>query len=209
MLVVSMLLLFSLCRVQLFMTPWTAACQAPLFPTIAWNLLKFMSTDSVMLSKSPAPFAFNLSQHQALFQWTSPLLHVASPSNEYSGLISFRIDWFDLLAAQGTFKSLLQHHNSKVSILQPSAFFMTQLSQLYMTIFLTLSVSHSHSYQEVWSYICFVMAGSYILSFNFSRSLSFGPCSLLAVFLPLCLSLSILLWLLLLLFQLTNVGVFH
>ena len=117
------------------------------------------------------------------FRWPKYWSFSISPSNEYSGLIFFRIDWFGLLEAQGTFKSLLQHHNSKESILQPSAFFMIQLSQLYMTIFLTLSVSHSHSHWEVWSYICFVMAGSYILSFNFSRSLSFGPCSLLAVFL--------------------------
>ena len=84
---------------------------------------------------SPSPSAFNLSQHQGLFQWVSSLHHMAqvfnfsiNPSNEYSGLISFRMDWLDLLAVQGTLKSLLQHHSSNASILQPSAFFMVQLS---------------------------------------------------------------------------------
>ena len=91
---------------------------------------------------SPSPPAFNLSQHQGLFQWVRSLHQMAkvlelqlsiSPSNEYSGLISFRTDWFDLLAVQGSLKSLLQHHSSKASILQCSAFFMVQLSHPYMT----------------------------------------------------------------------------
>ena len=91
---------------------------------------------------SLSPPAFNLSQHQGLFQWVSSSHQVAkilefqlyiSPSNEYSGLISFRIDWFDLLAVQGTLKTLLQHHGSKASILQHSAFFTVQLSHPYMT----------------------------------------------------------------------------
>ena len=88
---------------------------------------------------SPSPAAFSLSQHQRLFQWVSALHQVAkvlelqlqlsiSPSNEYSGLIFFRIDWFDLLSVQRTLKSLLQHHSSKASILRHSAFFMVQLS---------------------------------------------------------------------------------
>ena len=84
-----------------------------------------------------SPFAFNLSQHQNLFQWVSSLHQVAkvcsfsfsiSLSNEYSGLISVRIDWFDLFAGQGTLKSILQDHNLKTSVLQHSAFFMVQLS---------------------------------------------------------------------------------
>ena len=112
--------------------------------TISRSLLKFTSIESVMLSNHlslplSSPFAFNLSQHQGLFQW--PLCikwpkywsSSISPSNEYSGLISFRINWFDLLAAQGTLKSLLQHHSSKASILQCLAFFMVQFSHLYMT----------------------------------------------------------------------------
>ena len=83
--------------------------------------------------------AFSLSQHQGLFQRTGYLHKYwsfsssISPSNEYSGLISFKINWFDLLAVQGTLKSLLQHHSSKASVLRCSAFFTVQLSQLYMT----------------------------------------------------------------------------
>ena len=92
------------------------------------------------ISSSVVPFSsrFNLAQHQGLFQWVSSSHQVAilaywrfsfsiSPSNEYSGLISFRMDWLDLLAVQGTLKSLLQHHSSKASILQHSAFFIVQL----------------------------------------------------------------------------------
>ena len=89
---------------------------------------------------SPSPPAFNLAQHQGLFQWIRSLNQVAkvfsfsvSPSKQYSGLISFRIDWFDLRAVQGTLKSLLQHHSSKASILWLSAFFIVQLSHPYMT----------------------------------------------------------------------------
>ena len=91
---------------------------------------------------SPSYSAFNLSQHQGLLKRVSSSHQVAkvlefsfsiSPSNEYSGLISFRMDWLDLLAIQGTLKSLLQHHSSKASILQCSAFFMIQLSYPYMT----------------------------------------------------------------------------
>ena len=91
---------------------------------------------------TPSPPAFNLSQHQAVFQLS--VLHIRwpkdcsfsfniSPSNEYSGLISFRMDWLDLLAVQGTLKSLLQHHSSKASILWLSAFFIVQFSHPYMT----------------------------------------------------------------------------
>ena len=85
---------------------------------------------------SPSPLALNLSQHQGLLKWFSSSHQVArywsfsfniSPSNEYSGLISFRIDWLDLPAVQGTLKNLLQHHSSKASILQHSAFFIAQL----------------------------------------------------------------------------------
>ena len=92
---------------------------------------------------SPSPPTFNLSQHKGFS--SESVLHIRWPkywrfgfgislSNEYSGLISFRMDWFDLLAVQGTLKSLLQHHSSKASILWPSAFFMVQLSHLYRTI---------------------------------------------------------------------------
>ena len=98
----------------------------------------------------PSPPALNLSQYQGLFQESA--LHIRwpkywsfsfsiSPSNEYSGLIFFGIDWFDLLALQGTLKSLLQHHSSKASILQHLAFFMVQLSHLYMTSGKTIALT--------------------------------------------------------------------
>ena len=92
---------------------------------------------------SPSPPTFNLSQHQGLFIWVSFSHQIAkvwsfsfsiSPFNEYSGLISFRIEWLDLLAVQGILKSLLQHHSSKASILRCSTFFIVQLSHPYMTI---------------------------------------------------------------------------
>ena len=99
---------------------------------------------------SPSPPAFNLSQHQSLFQWVSSLHQVGklmlsfsfniSPSNEYSGLISFRMDWLHLFAVQGTLKSLLQHHSLKASILQCSAFFIVQLSHPYMTTGKTIAL---------------------------------------------------------------------
>ena len=106
----------------------------------------------------PSPPALNLSQHQGLFQWVGSSHRMAkywsfsfsiSPSNEYSGLISFRIDWFDLLTVQGTLKSLLQHHSSKASVLQhslvlpygPTAFLMVQLSHLHMTTGKTIALT--------------------------------------------------------------------
>ena len=126
-------------------TPWPVAHQASLSITNSWSLFKLMFIELVMPSNhfilcSPFPPAFNLSQHQGLFQWVSSSHQVAkvlsfsfsiSPSNEYSGLISFRMDWLDLLAVQGTLKSLLQHHSSKASILHCSAFLMVQLSHPY------------------------------------------------------------------------------
>ena len=108
----------------------------------------------------PSPFAFSLSQHQGLFQWTGSSYQVAkllelqlsiSSSNECSGLISFRIDWFDLLAVQGILKSLLQHHSSKASILWRSAFFMVQLSYSYMTTGKTTALT-------IWIFIGKVMS---------------------------------------------------
>ena len=99
---------------------------------------------------SPPPPTFNLSQHKGLFRWVSSLHQVAkywsfsfsiSPSNGYSGLISFRMDWLDLLAVQGTLKSFLQHHSSKVSILWHSAFFIVHLSHPYMTTGKTIALT--------------------------------------------------------------------
>ena len=148
---VSSILLFFvqlLSRVQLFATPWTAEYQASLTSIVFWSLLKFMSTEWVMLSNHlilccPFPLLPSILSSIRVFskelalqiRWPKywSFSFSISPSSEYSGLISFRIDWFDHLAVQGTLKSLLQHHNSKTSILWHSAFLMVQLSHLYMT----------------------------------------------------------------------------
>ena len=131
-----------LSHVRLFVT----AHQASLSFTVSWSLLKLMSIESVMPSNhfilcrpllllpSVFPGIRAFSNKSALHirwlkYWTFSFS--ISPSNEYSGLISFRIDWFDFLAVQGTLKSLLQHHSSKASILQCSAFFMVQLTSIH------------------------------------------------------------------------------
>ena len=124
----------SLSHVRLFVNPWTAAHQASLFITNSQSSLRLMSIESVMASNhlilpSPSPPALNLSQHQGLFKWVSS-------SHQMAKILvsaSFRMDWLDLPEAQGTLKSLLQHHNSKASILWCSAFFIVQLSHSYMT----------------------------------------------------------------------------
>ena len=136
----------SLNHVQLFETPWTAAHQASLSITNTQSWLKFMSItmESVMLilchpllPPSILPSIRIFSREPALrIRWPKywRFSFSFSPSNEHSGLISFRMDWLDLLAVQGTLKSLLQHHSSKASILGGSAFFIIQLSHPYMTI---------------------------------------------------------------------------
>ena len=136
----------SLSCVQLFATPWTAACQASLSITNFWSLLKLMSFDSVMPSSHLIlchPLLLPASIFPSIRVFSSEsVLHIRwpkywsfsfsiSPSNEHSGLISFRMDWLDLLAVQRTLKSLLQHHSSKASILPCSAFFTVQLSHDY------------------------------------------------------------------------------
>ena len=131
----------SLSRIQLFVTLWTAAHQASLSITNSQMLLKLMSIESVMPSNhlilccpllllpSIFPSIRVFSNESGLhIRWPKYWSFSFSPSNEYSGLISFRIDWVELLAVQGTLKSLLQHYNSKASILQCSAFFMVHLS---------------------------------------------------------------------------------
>ena len=138
----------SLSRVQLFATPGTAAHQSSLSFTISWSLLKLMSIESVMPSNllilccpllfvpSIFPSIMVFSNELALcIRWPKDwnFSFSISASNEYSGLISFRMDWLDLLAFQGNLKSFLQHHSSKASILLCSAFFMVQLSHPYMT----------------------------------------------------------------------------
>ena len=138
-----------LSHVQLFATPWTAACQASLSITNSWSLLKLMSIESVMASNHlilshplllpPSIFPsirvfFQMSAFHIRWPKYWSFSFNISPSNEYSGLISFSMVWLDLLAVQGILKSLLQHHSSKASILQCSAFFIVQLSHPYMTI---------------------------------------------------------------------------
>ena len=137
----------SLSRVRLFATPWTAACQASLSITNSQSSPKLMSIESVMLSNhlilchplllplifpSIGVFSNELALHIRWPKYWNFSFSI-SPSNEYSGLISFRIDWFDLFAVQGTLKSLPQHHNLKASVLCFSAFFTAQLSYLYIT----------------------------------------------------------------------------
>ena len=129
-----------LSHVWLFATPWTAACQASLSFTISQSLLKLMSIELVipsirchplLLLPSIFPSIRVFSNESVLcIRWPKywSLSFNISSSNEYSGLISFMMDWLDLLAIQGTLKSLLQHHSSKASILRHSAFFMVQLS---------------------------------------------------------------------------------
>ena len=131
-----------------FVTPWTAAHQALLSSTISWSLLQFISIELMMLSNhlilchsilllpSIFPSIRIFSNESALpMRWPKycSFNFSLSPSNEYSGLSFFRIDWFDLLVVQRTLKSLLQHHSLKASILWCSAFFMVQLSHPYIT----------------------------------------------------------------------------
>ena len=138
----------SLSSLWFFETPWTAARQASLSFTISRSSLKLMSIESVMPSKHlilcrPLIFLPSIFPSIRVFANESAI-HIRwpkywsfsfniSPSNEHSGPISFRMDWLDLLAVQETVKSLLQHHNSKASVLWHSAFFLVQLSHLYMT----------------------------------------------------------------------------
>ena len=144
----------SLSRVQLFETPWIAARQASLSITNPWSLLKLMSIESVMPSNHPIfcrPLLLLPSVFPSIRVFTNETALLIrgpkywsfsfSPSNEYSGLISFRIDWFDLLTIQGTLKSLLQHHSLKASILWQSAFFMVQLSHPYVTTGKTIALT--------------------------------------------------------------------
>ena len=136
----------SLNRVQLFATPWTAASQFSLSITNSWSLLKFMSRESIMPSKHLILYHPLLLLHSIFLSirvfsnelalpisWPKywSFSFSISPSNEYSGLISFRMEWLDLLAVQGTLKSHLQHHSLKAQILWHSAFFMIQVTSIH------------------------------------------------------------------------------
>ena len=146
----------SLTCVWLFTTPWTAGCRASVSFTVSLSLIKLMSIESVMPSNllilchsllflpSVFPSIRVFSNESALhIRWPKywSFSFSISPSNEYSGLISFSVDWFDLLAVQGTLKRLLQDHSLKTSILQLSAFFMVQLSHPYMTTGKTIALT--------------------------------------------------------------------
>ena len=146
----------SLSRVRLFATPWTAALQASLSITNSRSLLQIMSIESVMPSNHlvfcrplllpPSIFpSIRVFSNESVLRIRWPKYcsfnFNISPSDEHPGLISFRMDWLDLLAVQGTRKSLLQHHSSKASILWCSAFFIVQLSHPYMTTGKTIALT--------------------------------------------------------------------
>ena len=156
----------SLSHVQLFVTPWTAARHASLSNTNSQSLLKLMSVESVMpfnhlilchpLLLPPSIFpSIRVFSNKSVLRMRWPKYWTfsfsISPSNEYSGLISFRMDWLDLRAVQGTLKSLLQYHSSKSSILQRSAFFMVQLSHPYMTTGKTIALARQTSVGKLMS----------------------------------------------------------
>ena len=155
-----------LSRVWLFVTPWIAARQASLSITNSWSLPKLMSIQLVMPSSHlilcrplfllpPTPPSIRVFSNESPLRMRWPKYWSFSfsiiPSNEHPGLISFRMDWLDLLAVQGTPKSFLQHHSSKASILQHSAFFTVQLSHPYMTSGKTIALTR-------WTFVGKVMS---------------------------------------------------
>ena len=169
----------SLSHVWLFATPWTAAHQASLSITNSQSLCKLRSTESVkppnqlilchplLLLHSIFPIIRVFSNESALcMRWPKywSFSFSISPSNEHSGLISFRMDWMDLLAVQGTLKSFLQHHSSKASILRCSAFFIVQLSHPYMTTGKTITLTRRTFVDKVMS-LLFNMLSRWVITF--------------------------------------------
>ena len=155
-----------LSHVRLFATPWIAACQASLSITNSWSLLKLMAIKSVMPSSHlilcrpllllhPIPPSIRVFSNESALRIRWPkywsFSFSISPSNEHPGLISFRMDWMDLLAVQETLKSLLQHHSSKASIFRCSAFLTVQLSHPYMTTGKTIALTR-------WTFVGKVMS---------------------------------------------------
>ena len=172
-----------LSHVRLSAMPWTAACQTSLSSTNSQSLLKLMPVESVMPSNHlilchpllllPSIFpSIRVFSNESVLQIRWPkywsFSFIISHSNEYSGLISFRIDWFYLLAVEGTLKSLLQHHSSKASILWCSAFFMVQLSYPYMAIGKTIALTRWTFVGKVIS-LLFNMLSRLVIAFH-SRS---------------------------------------
>ena len=169
----------SLSHLQFFATPWTAARQAFLSITNSPRLLKLMSIELVMPSNHlnvcrPLLLLPSIFPSIRVFSDKS-VLHIrwakywsfsfsSSPSKEYSGLISYRMDWLDLLAVQGTLKSLLQHHSSKASILWHSAFYIVQLSHPYMTTGKTIALTRWTFVGKVMS-LLFNMLSKFVIAF--------------------------------------------
>ena len=156
----------SLSRVRLFSTPWIAASQTSLSITNSWSLLKFMPIESVtpsshlilcrpLLLLPPIPPSIKVFSNESTLRMRWPkywsFSFSISPSSEHPGLISFSMDWLDLLAVQGTLKSLLQHHSSKASIFRHSAFLTVQLSHPYMTTGKTIALTR-------WTFVGKVMS---------------------------------------------------
>ena len=168
-----------LSHVQLFVTPCTAACQASLSITNSWSLLKLMSIESVMPSNHlilcspllllPSIFpSIRVISNESAFRIRWPKYwsysFSISPSNEHPGLISFRMDWLELHAVQGTLKSLLQHHSSRASILQCSTFLMVQLPHPFMTTGKTIAVTRQIFVGKVMS-LLFNMLSRLVIAF--------------------------------------------
>ena len=169
----------SLSHVWLFATPWITACQASLSITISRSSLKLTSIESVMPSSPrilcrpllllpPIPpsirvFSNESTLHMRWPKYWSFSLNI-SPSNEHPGLISFRMDWLDLLAVKGTLNSLLQHQSSKASILQCSGFFIVQLSHPYMTTEKTIPLIRQTFVGKVMS-LLFIMLSKLVITF--------------------------------------------
>ena len=169
----------SLSRVWPFTTPWIAAHQASLSITNSRSSLKLMSIESVMPSSHlifchpllllpPVPPSIRVFSHKSTLCMRWPkywsFSFSISPSNEYPGLISFRMDWLDLLAVQGLLKSLLQHHSSKASILQRSAFFTVRLSHPYMTTGKTMALNRCTFVGKVM-FLLFSMLSRLVITF--------------------------------------------
>ena len=162
--------------VQLFAAPLTAAHQASLSITISWSLPKLMSMESVrpsshlvlchplLLPPSIFPSIRVFSNESVLIRWPKywSFSFNISPFNEHSGLISFRMNWLDLLAVQGTLKCILQHHSSKASTLRHSAFFIVQLSHPYMTTGKTIALTRQTFVGKVTSLLFNMLSRSVI-----------------------------------------------
>ena len=169
----------SLSCVRLFATPWIEACQDLLSNTNSWSLLKFMPIESVIPSSHlilcrpllllpPIPSSIRIFSNESALpmRWAKywSFSFSISPSNEHPGLISFGMDWLDLLAVQGTLKSLLQYHSSKASIYQHSAFFTIQLSHPYLTPGKTIALTRRTFVGKVMS-LLFNMLSRLVITF--------------------------------------------